>query len=113
MVQASSALVSLGFEGLSVAQQRTAATPGAAPSGSAAADDAAPVFMRVQLQVNGKRYPTTSARQAPVARPCSATTGCKRCIATHPSDMAVAMRTVQWPKSFRSRPTVRILRRWR
>ena len=57
MVQASSALVSLGFEGLSVAQQRTAATPGAAPSGSAAADDAAPVFMRVQLQVNGKRYP--------------------------------------------------------
>ena len=37
----------------------------------------------------------------------------ERCIPTHPSDMAVAMRTVQWPKSFRSRPTVRILRRWR
>ena len=37
----------------------------------------------------------------------------EQCIATHPSDMAVAMRTVQWPKSFRSRPTVRILRRWR
>ena len=57
MVQTSSALVGSGFAGLSVAQQRTPATPRAAPSGAAAADDAAPVFMRVQLQVNGKRYP--------------------------------------------------------
>ncbi len=55
LVQASSALVGSGFAGLSVAQQRTAAaTSAAVPT---AADDAAPVFMRVQLQVNGKRYP--------------------------------------------------------
>ena len=67
MVQASSALVSLGFEDLSVALQRTAVTPGAAPSGSAAADDAAPVFMRVQLQVNGKRYPNIVAAIRDVA----------------------------------------------
>ena len=57
VVQASSALVSSGFAGLSMAQQRTAATSGAGPSASAVVDDAAPVFMRVQLQVNGKRYP--------------------------------------------------------
>ena len=57
MVQASSALVGSGFAGLSVAQQRPAATAGAGASGPVAADDAAPVFMRVQLQVNGKRYP--------------------------------------------------------
>ena len=56
MVQASSALVSSGLAGLSMAQQRTVAAPGAGPA-SAAADEAAPVFMRVQLQVNGKRYP--------------------------------------------------------
>ena len=54
MVQASSALVSSGFAGLSMAQQGSAAAPGAV---SAVVDDAAPVFMRVQLQVNGKRYP--------------------------------------------------------
>ena len=55
MVQTSSALVGSGFAGLSVAQQRPAVAPGAGTP--AAADDAAPVFMRVQLQVNGKRYP--------------------------------------------------------
>ena len=55
MVQASSALVGSGFAGLSVAQQRTAAASVAGTP--AATDDAAPVFMRVQLQVNGKRYP--------------------------------------------------------
>ena len=55
MVQASSALVSSGLAGLSLAQQGGAATPGAVSA--AAVDDAAPVFMRVQLQVNGKRYP--------------------------------------------------------
>ena len=55
MVQASSALVGSGFAGLSVAQQPTAAASVAGTP--AATDDAAPVFMRVQLQVNGKRYP--------------------------------------------------------
>ena len=55
MVQASSAMVSAGFAGLSMAQQGVAPAPGAAST--AAVDDAAPVFMRVQLQVNGKRYP--------------------------------------------------------
>ena len=55
MVQASSALVSSGLAGLSMAQQGGAAAPGAVSA--AAVDDAAPVFMRVQLQVNGKRYP--------------------------------------------------------
>jgi xanthine dehydrogenase YagT iron-sulfur-binding subunit len=54
MVQASSALVGSGLAGLSAAQQGTAAPPGV---GAFAADDMAPVFMRVQLQVNGKRYP--------------------------------------------------------
>jgi xanthine dehydrogenase YagT iron-sulfur-binding subunit len=52
MVQASSALVGSGFAGLSSGQQGTAVAPAAL-----LADDAPPVFMRVQLQVNGKRYP--------------------------------------------------------
>ena len=55
MVQASSALVSSGLAGPSMAQRRPAVAPGAGTP--AAADDAAPVFMQVQLQVNGKRYP--------------------------------------------------------
>ena len=54
-VQASSALVGSVFSGLSVAKQGSAATTSG--GSSAAADDAAPVFMRVQLQVNGKSYP--------------------------------------------------------
>jgi xanthine dehydrogenase YagT iron-sulfur-binding subunit len=55
MVQASSALVGSGFAGLSSAQQGSTAVPAA--GAAVMADDAAPVFMRVQLQVNGKRYP--------------------------------------------------------
>ena len=56
MVQASSALVSSSFAGLSVAQQGSAATP-VVGAPAAVVDDTAPVFMRVQLEVNGKRYP--------------------------------------------------------
>ena len=55
MVQASSALLSTGLAGLSMAQQSVAALP--AGDTLMAPDDPAPVFMRVQLQVNGKRYP--------------------------------------------------------
>ena len=55
MVQASSALVSSGLVGLTSAQQNIKAAPG--DGTMAAADDPAPVFMRVQLHINGKRYP--------------------------------------------------------
>jgi xanthine dehydrogenase YagT iron-sulfur-binding subunit len=55
MVQASSALVSSGFARLSAAQQGGATTPDAGTP--VVVDDPAPIFMRVQLQVNGKRYP--------------------------------------------------------
>jgi len=55
MVQASSALVSSGLVGLTSAQQNMKAAP--SDGTMAAADDPAPVFMRVQLQINGKRYP--------------------------------------------------------
>ena len=55
MVQASSALVSSGLVGLTSAQQNIKAAPN--DGTVAAADDPAPVFMRVQLQINGKRYP--------------------------------------------------------
>ena len=55
MVQASSALVGSGLAGMSMAQQSRVGTPVA--DAAAVGDDPAPVFMRVQLQVNGKRYP--------------------------------------------------------
>jgi xanthine dehydrogenase YagT iron-sulfur-binding subunit len=55
MVQASSALVGSGLAGISMAQQGRAPAPAAVSA--SVVDDPAPVFMRVQLQVNGKRYP--------------------------------------------------------
>jgi len=51
MVQASSAMVSSGMAGVSFAQAAPVVATGTLP------DEPAPVFMRVQLQVNGKRYP--------------------------------------------------------
>ncbi len=55
MVQASSALVSTSVVGVPMAQQTP--SPAMAPGAPVAANEPAPVFMRVQLQVNGKRYP--------------------------------------------------------